>query len=159
MTVQETELGVYMDIGLKLHKSSRNPTKYIKDSVLNIKYHKGMKIKKLLGILVLSLFSFNINNVIAAEKATSFSCGTTNGPSEGISLSIDLDKRTMEFGLPKYKITSISDDTVVGWSPGKDNGKNFEKSLTFDRYTEKLTLIHYTEPPFIWNLKCKRNKN
>ena len=112
--------------------------------------------KKLLKILVLGLLSFNINNVIAAEKVASFSCGTTDGPSEGISLSIDLDKRTMEFGLPKYKITSISDDAIIAWSPGKDNGKNFEKSLTFDRYTEKLTLIHYTEPPFIWNLKCKK---
>ena len=114
---------------------------------------------KLLGIVVLVLLSFNINNVIAVEKVASFSCGTTDGPSEGISLSIDLDKRTMEFGLPKYKITSISDDVIIALSPGKDNGKNFEKSLTFDRYNEKLTLIHYTEPPFIWNLKCKKNKN
>ena len=115
--------------------------------------------KKLLKILVLGLLSFNINNVIAAEKVASFSCGTTDSPSEGISLSIDLDKRTMEFGLPKYKITSISDDAIIGWSPGKDNGKNFEKTLTFDRYTGKLTLIHYTKPPFYWNLKCKKNKN
>ena len=115
--------------------------------------------KKLLGIVVLGLLSFNINNVIAAEKVASFSCGTTDGPSEGISLSIDLDKRTMEFGLPKYKITSISGDVIIAWSPGKDNGKNFEKTLTFDHYTGKLTLIHYTEPPFIWNLKCKKNKN
>ena len=112
--------------------------------------------KKLLGIMVLGLLSFNINNVIAAERVASFSCGTIDGPSEGISLSIDLDKRTMEFGLPKYKITSISDDEIIAWSPGKDNGKNFEKSLTFHRYTEKLTLIHYTKPPFIWNLKCKK---
>ena len=115
--------------------------------------------KKLLGILVLGLLSFNINNVIAAERVTSFSCGTIDGPSEGISLSIDLDKRTMEFGLPKYKITSISDDVIIALSPGKDNGKNFEKKLTFDRYTGKLTLIHYTKPPFYWNLKCKKNKN
>ena len=115
--------------------------------------------KKLLGIVVLGLLSFNINNVIAVEKVDSFSCGTTGVPSEGITLSIDLDKRTMEFGLPKYKITSISDDVIIAWSPGKDNGKNFEKTLTFDRYTGKLTLIHYTEPPFIWNLKCKKNKN
>jgi hypothetical protein len=115
--------------------------------------------KKLLGIVVLCLLSFNINNVMAAEKVTSFSCGTTDGPSEGISLSIDLDKRAMEFGLPKYKITSISEDVIIAWSPGKDNGKNFEKTLTYDRYTKKLTLVHYTEPPFIWNLKCKKNKN
>ena len=47
--------------------------------------------KKLLGIMVLGLLSFKINNVIAAEKVASFSCGTTDGPSEGISLSIDLD--------------------------------------------------------------------
>ena len=63
--------------------------------------------KKAILILVMGLLSFNINNVIAAERVASFSCGTIDGPSEGISLSIDLDKRTMEFGLPKYKITSI----------------------------------------------------
>ena len=111
--------------------------------------------KKLLGILVLGLLSFNINNVIAAEKIVLFSCGTTDGPSEGITLSIDLDKNSMEFGLPKYKITSISDDEIIGLSPSKDDGKNFKKTLTFHRNTGELTLIHYTKPQFIWNLKCK----
>jgi hypothetical protein len=113
--------------------------------------------KKLLGILVLGLLSFNINNVIAAEKVSSFSCGTINGPSEGITLSINLDKSTMEFGLPKYKITSMNDEAIIALSPSKDNGKNFKKTLTFHRNTGELTLIHYTEPPFIWNLKCKKN--
>ena len=112
--------------------------------------------KKMLRILILGLLSFNINNVIAAEKVASFSCGTMGGPSEGITLSIDLDKSTMEFGLPKYKITSISDDVIMALSPSKDNGKNFKKTLTFYRNTGKLMLIHYTKPPFIWNLKCKK---
>ena len=111
--------------------------------------------KKLLGIVVLGLLSFNINNVIAAEKIVLFSCGTTDGPSEGITLSIDLDKSSMEFGLPKYKITSISDDVIIALSPSKDDGKNFKKTLTFQRNTGELTLIHYTKPKFIWNLKCK----
>jgi len=111
--------------------------------------------KKLLGIVVLGLLSFNINNVIAAEKIVLFSCGTTDGPSEGITLSIDLDKSSMEFGLPKYKITSISDDVIIALSPSKDDGKNFRKTLTFQRNTGELTLIHYTKPKFIWNLKCK----
>ena len=111
--------------------------------------------KKLLGILVLGLLSFNINNVIATERIVSFSCGTTDSPSEGITLSIDLDKSSMEFGLPKYKITSISDDIITALSPSKDDGKNFKKTLTFHRNTGELTLIHYTEPQFIWNLKCK----
>ena len=112
--------------------------------------------KKLLGILVWGLLSFNINNVIAAESIASFSCGTVGGPSEGITLSIDLGKSTMEFGLPKYKITSISDDVIVALSPSKNNGKNFKKTLTFHRNTGKLSLTHYTKPPFIWNLKCKK---
>ena len=112
--------------------------------------------KKLLGIVFLGLLSFNINSVIAAERIVSFSCGTTDGPSEGITLSIDLDKSSMEFGLPKYKITSISDDVIIAWNPGKDDGKSFKKSLTFNRYTGKLTLIHYTEPPFSWKLKCTK---
>ena len=60
--------------------------------------------KKLLVTVALSLLSLNINNVIAAEGIASFSCGTIDSPSEGITLSIDLDKSTMEFGLPKYKI-------------------------------------------------------
>ena len=111
--------------------------------------------KKLLGILVLGLLSFNINSVIAAERIVLFSCGTTGGSSEGITLSIDLDKRSMEFGLPKYKITSISDDVITALSPSKDDGKNFKKILTFHRNTGELTLIHYTKPQFIWNLKCK----
>ena len=111
--------------------------------------------KKLLGILVLSLLFFNINNVITAERIILFSCGTTDGPSEGITLSIDIDKSTMEFGLPKYKITSISDDIIIALSPNKDDGKNFKKILTFRRNTGELTLIHYTKPQFIWNLKCK----
>ena len=111
--------------------------------------------KKILGIIVLVLLFFNINNIIAAEKIALFSCGTIDGPSEGITLSIDLDKNSMEFGLPKYKITSISDDVIIAFSPGKDNGKNFKKTLTFHRNTGELTLIHYTKPPFIWNLKCK----
>ena len=111
--------------------------------------------KKLLGIVVLGLLSFNINNVIAAEKIVLFSCGTTDGPSEGITLSIDLDKSSMEFGLPKYKITSISDDVIIALSQSKDDGKNFRKTLTFQRNTGELTLIHYTKPKFIWNLKCK----
>ena len=111
--------------------------------------------KKLLGIVVLGLLSFNINNVIAAEKIVLFSCGTTDSPSEGITLSIDLDKSSMEFGLPKYKITSISDDVIIALSPSKDDGKNFKKTLTFQRNTGELTLIHYTKPKFIWNLKCK----
>jgi len=111
--------------------------------------------KKLLGIVVLGLLSFNINNVIAAEKIVLFSCGTTDGPSEGITLSIDLDKSSMEFGLPKYKITSISDDVIIALSPSKDDGKNFRKTLTFQRNTGELTLIHYTKPKFIWDLKCK----
>ena len=111
--------------------------------------------KKLLGIVVLGLLSFNINNVIAAEKIVLFSCGTTDSPSEGITLSIDLDKSSMEFGLPKYKITSISDDVIIALSPSKDDGKNFRKTLTFQRNTGELTLIHYTKPKFIWNLKCK----
>ena len=84
--------------------------------------------KKLLGIVVLGLLSFNINNVIAAERIVSFSCGTTDGSSEGITLSIDLDKSSMEFGLPKYKITSISDDVIIALSPSKDDGKNFKKN-------------------------------
>ena len=112
--------------------------------------------KKLLGILILGLLSFNTNNVIAAEKISSFSCGTIDGPSEGITLSIDLDKSTMEFGLPKYKITSITDDVITALSPSKNNGKNFKKTLTFHHNTGELKLIHYTEPPFIWNLKCKK---
>jgi len=111
--------------------------------------------KKLLGIVVLGLLSFNINNVIAAEKIVLFSCGTTDGPSEGITLSIDLDKSSMEFGLPKYKITSISDDVIIALSQSKDDGKNFRKTLTFQRNTGELTLIHYTKPKFIWDLKCK----
>ena len=111
--------------------------------------------KKFLGIVVMGLLSFNINNVIATEKVTSFSCGTTNGASEGIILSIDLDKSSMEFGLPKYKITSISDDVIIALSPGKDDGKNFKKTLTFHPNTGELTLIHYTKPEFIWSLKCK----
>jgi len=111
--------------------------------------------KKLLGIVVLGLLSFNINNVIAAEKIVLFSCGTTDSPSEGITLSIDLDKSSMEFGLPKYKITSISDDVIIALSPSKDDGKNFRKTLTFQRNTGELTLIHYTKPKFIWDLKCK----
>ena len=110
---------------------------------------------KLLGILVLVLLSFNINNAVASEQVASFSCGTTGGPSEGITLSIDLNKSTMEFGLPKYEITLISDDVLVALSPSKDNGKNFKKKLTFRRNTGELTLIHYTKPAFIWNLKCK----
>ena len=115
--------------------------------------------KKIFIILVCFLITNPVFAVTSSfEKVASFSCGTTDGPSEGITLSINLDKRTMEFGLPKYKITSISNDAIIAWSPGKDNGKNFKKSLTFDPYTEKLTLIHYTEPPFIWNLKCKKNK-
>ena len=111
--------------------------------------------KKLLGIVALGLLFFNINNVIAVEKIVLFSCGTTGGSSEGITLSIDLDKRSMEFGLPKYKITSISDDVIIALSPSKDDGKNFKKKLTFHRNTGELTLIHYTKPQFIWNLKCK----
>jgi len=111
--------------------------------------------KKLLGILVLGLLSFNINNAIAAERIVSFSCGTTGGASEGITLSIDLDKSSMEFGLPKYKITSISDDVITALSPSKDDGKNFKKTLTFHPNTGELTLIHYTKPEFIWSLKCK----
>jgi len=111
--------------------------------------------KKILGILVLGLLSFNINNVIAAERIVLFSCGTTGGSSEGITLSIDLDKSSMEFGLPKYKITSISDDVIIALSPSKDDGKNFKKTLTFHRNTGELTLIHYTKPQFIWSLKCK----
>ena len=112
--------------------------------------------KKLLRIVILCLLSFSINNVMAAERIVLFSCGTTDGPSEGITLSIDLDKSSMEFGLPKYKITSISDDAIIALSPGKDNGKNFKKTLTFYRNTGELTLIHYTKPLFIWNLKCKK---
>ena len=111
--------------------------------------------KKLLGIMVLSLLSFNTNNVIAAERIVSFSCGTTDSSSEGIILNIDLDKSSMEFGLPKYKITSISDDVITALSPSKDDGKNFKKMLTFHPNTGELTLIHYTKPEFIWSLKCK----
>ena len=111
--------------------------------------------QKFLGILVLGLLSFNINNVVAAERIVSFSCGTTDGPSEGITLSIDLDKNSMEFGLPKYKITSISDDVIIALSPSKDDGKNFKKTLTFHRNTGELTLVHYTKPQFVWSLKCK----
>ena len=111
--------------------------------------------KKLLEILILGLLSFNINNVIAAERIFSFSCGTKDASSEGIILSIDLDKSSMEFGLPKYKITSISDNVITALSPGKDDGKNFKKTLTFHRNTGELTLIHYTKPKFIWSLKCK----
>jgi hypothetical protein len=111
--------------------------------------------KKLLGIVVLGLLSFNINNAIATERIFSFSCGTTDASSEGIILTIDLDKSSMEFGLPKYKITSISDDVIIALSPGKDDGKNFKKTLTFYRNTGELTLIHYTKPKFIWSLKCK----
>ena len=106
--------------------------------------------------MVWGLLSFNINNVIAAERIVSFSCGTIDGPSEGITLSIDLDKSTMEFGLPKYKITSISDDVIIGLSPSKDDGKNFKKTLTFQRNAGELTLVHYTKPQFIWSLKCKK---
>ena len=112
--------------------------------------------KKLLGIMVLVLLSFNINNTIAAGRVTLFSCGTIDGPSEGITLSIDLDKSAMEFGLPKYKITSISDDVIIALSPSKDDGKNFKKTLSFHRNTGELTLTHYTKTPFIWNLKCKK---
>jgi hypothetical protein len=112
--------------------------------------------KKLLGIVVLFLLSININNVIAAERIFLFSCGTTGGSSEGITLSIDLDKSSMEFGLPKYKITSITDDVIIALSPSKDDGKNFKKKLTFYRNTREITLRHYTKPKFIWSLKCKR---
>ena len=111
--------------------------------------------KKLLGIVVLGLLSFNVNNVIAAKRIFLFSCGTTGGSSEGVTLSIDLDKSSMEFGLPKYKITSISDDLITSLSPSKNDGKSFKKTLTFRPNTGELTLIHYTKPEFIWSLKCK----
>ena len=112
--------------------------------------------KKILVILVLGLLSFNINNAIAAEKIVLFSCGTSGGSSERITLSVDLDKSSMEFGLPKYKITSISDDVIIALSPSKDDGKNFKKTLTFHRNTGELTLVHYTKPQFVWSLKCKK---
>ena len=54
------------------------------------------------------------------------------------------------------KITSIIDDVITALSPSKNNGKNFKKTLTFHHNTGELKLIHYTEPPFIWNLKCKK---
>ena len=111
--------------------------------------------QKLLGIMFLGLLFFNINNVIADDRIILFSCGTIGGSSEGITLTIDLDKNSMEFGLPKYKITSISDDIIIALSPSKDDGKNFKKTLTFHRNTGELTLIHYTKPKFIWSLKCK----
>tara|TARA_B100001175_G_C19224146_1_gene502058 strand:+ start:181 stop:519 length:339 start_codon:yes stop_codon:yes gene_type:complete len=110
--------------------------------------------KKILKILLLNLLFFC--NVNAEERIILFSCGTTGGSSEGITLSIDLDKSSMEFGLPKYKITSISDDVIKALSPSKDDGKNFKKTLTFRRSTGELTLIHYTKPQFIWSLKCKK---
>lgn len=112
--------------------------------------------KKILGIMVLGLLSFNINNVIAVERIVLFSCGTAGGASEGITLRIDLDKNSMEFGLPKYKITSINDDVILGLSPSKDDGKNFKKTLRFHINTGELTLIHYTKPKFIWKLKCEK---
>ena len=110
--------------------------------------------KKFLEFLLLSFLFFS--NVNAEERIVLFSCGTSGGSSEGITLSVDLDKSSMEFGLPKYKITSISDDVIIALSPSKDDGKNFKKTLTFQRNTGELTLTHYTKPQFVWNLKCKK---
>ena len=110
--------------------------------------------KKLLEFLLLSFLFFS--NVNAEERIFLFSCGTSGGSSEGITLSVDLDKSSMEFGLPKYKITSISDDVITALSPSKDDGKNFKKTLTFHPNTGELTLVHYTKPQFVWSLKCKK---
>ena len=109
--------------------------------------------KKAILIIVLGLLWCNVS---VADEFASFYCDTIDGPPNNIPFSIDLNKRTMKFGLVKHKINSITDETISASSPSKHNGKDFEKILNFDRYTGKLTLIHLTKPPFFWHMQCRK---
>jgi len=109
--------------------------------------------KKLLGIVVLGLLWCNIS---MADGTVLFYCDTIDGNEKDQSFKINLNNRTMEFGpYFEYKITKINDESIVAWTvqPDTDGSK---QSLTFNRYTGKLTLVRHKNPPFFWRMKCRK---
>ena len=107
--------------------------------------------KKLLGIVVLGLLFFNINSAVANNSIASFYCDTIGTSGENNSFKIDLDKKIMQFGIFKYKITSITDQKIRATTFA-----DVKKILSFNRYTGELSLIAYQTPPFYWHMKCKK---
>ena len=113
--------------------------------------------KKLLGIVVLSLLFFNTNNVLSNEKFAEFKCDVIDGSAPNIPFSIDLDKGTMKFGWnPEFKIINITSKKIVALRPDQNDGKNFEKTLSFNRYTGELTFIELSRPPYFMEMKCRK---
>ena len=112
--------------------------------------------KKLLGIVVLGLLFLNTNNVLSNEKFAEFHCDVTDGSAPNIPFSIDLDKGTMKFGWnPEFKIINITSKKIVALRPDQNDGKNFEKTLSFNRYTGELTFIDLSRPYFM-EMKCRK---
>jgi len=113
--------------------------------------------KKLLGIIVLGLLLLNSNNVLSDEKFAEFHCDVTDGSAPNIPFSIDLDKGTMKWGWGKeYKISNISSKKIIGLKPDQNDGKNFEKTLSFNRYTGELTFLELSKPPYFMEMKCRK---
>jgi hypothetical protein len=105
--------------------------------------------KKLLGIVVLGLFFFQI----AFAKPNHFQC-KSNVDKEFI-IEIDLLKKNMNIFGNNYSIFEISDKEIVGKKRGI-NGDDIFRIVTFDRYTAKLTFIAFGEETYTEMFVCKK---
>ena len=105
--------------------------------------------KKLLGILIISFFF--IENSYA--KVGYFEC--SNDEEREINFKIDLSNNFVTIFKFDYPIYEISDRKIRAIRKGLP-GDNYERVVTFDRYTGKLNFVAYTEKIYAVSFKCKK---
>ena len=108
--------------------------------------------KKLLGIVVLSLLWCNISY---AESVAKFRCKDRNDIDH--TVKIDLINRSMIYGSSqlKFKINVVTDERIISETINPSDGKR--RTLSFDRYSGRMSFTSYhKDPPFIFFLQCRK---
>jgi hypothetical protein len=110
--------------------------------------------KKFIFIFFLNIFFNNV--VFAANGVASFQCDSKDGSANDQSFKINLNNNSMEFGpYFDYRINKITDEKISAKTIRPDTDGTHQ-SLSFNRYNGNLTLIRWTNPPFIWDLNCRK---
>ena len=108
--------------------------------------------KKLLGIVVLSLLWCNIS---FAESVAKLRCKDPNSIDQ--SVKIDLINMSIKYGKSphKFKIIRITDESIISEAIEPFDG--YRRTISFDRYSGELAFTSYhKDPPHIFFSQCKK---
>ena len=97
-----------------------------------------MDMKKLLGIVIVSLLWFNI----AKSEPLLLSCQIDDKSEDKYFLGVDLKNNTIDRAGNLYKIISISDDLVKAERKIKIENKRYNTTIFLDRYHGEMLFIN-----------------